>query len=246
MKIIIINDNKRRNYYDSGDIVKNIKTNTNYIVKDVDVINKRIVCTDGTTLDLTTDIKPTNDTLANAKVIDKRENSDVFEIKVKYFDENMPELNKISIGDWVDVRVASISKIDNTETAIKTALQTRAVTPWFITDKLYYNAGDVLVMRLGVAMQFPKGYEAEIKPRSSTFANYGLLLTNSVGCIDESYCGDNDEWILVYYATRNGEISKYDRVGQFRINEKMPQLQFTKVESLGNADRNGFGSTGIK
>ena len=95
-------------------------------------------------------------------------------------------------------------------------------------------------------MELPSGYEAEIKPRSGTFKQTGLLLTNSVGCIDESYKGNNDEWLAVFYATRDGYISEFDRLLQFRINEKMPKLVFNEVDVLENEDRSGYGSTGVK
>ena len=95
-------------------------------------------------------------------------------------------------------------------------------------------------------MQLPSGYYAEMVPRSSTFKNYGLIMANSVGIMDESYCGDNDIWGFPAYATRDVEIKKNNRICQFRIVEKQPEIEFETVESLGNSDRGGYGSTGIK
>jgi dUTP pyrophosphatase len=169
------------------------------------------------------------------------------DIKIKYFDKNIPRITKIEKGDWIDLRVNKICRCLNDKLQIKTAIKNRNTDSWYDDDELlHYSQGDVLVMRLGVAMELPKRNEAELKPRSSTFADYGLLLTNSVGCIDESYCGNNDEWIAVYYATRDGQISRFDRVCQFRVNDKMPEINFIEVESLENKDRDGFGSTGVK
>ena len=93
-------------------------------------------------------------------------------------------------------------------------------------------------------MELPEGYEALVAPRSSTFKNYGILLANSLGIIDESYKGDNDEWKFLAYATRDTHVEKNDRICQFRIIEHQPKIKLTKVESLGNADRGGIGSTG--
>lgn len=169
-------------------------------------------------------------------------------MKIKYFNPNMPKIEAIEKGDWLDLRVNNIYVCPNTKEYIKDAIKNRWTTSWISVDdknKLFYQKGDVLIMRLGIAMQLPRGHEAEVKPRSSTFAEYGLLLTNSVGCIDESYSGNNDEWLAVFYATRDGEISQFDRVVQFRTNKKMSPIQFIEVETLGNKDRNGFGSTGI-
>ena len=97
-----------------------------------------------------------------------------------------------------------------------------------------------------VAMQLPNGYEAHVVPRSSTFKTYGIIQTNSKGIIDESYCGDNDEWKMPVYATRNTVINFNERICQFRIVKKMPKLNIIKVDNLDNDDRGGFGSTGIK
>ena len=97
---------------------------------------------------------------------------------------------------------------------------------------------------LGISIELPEGYEAHIAPRSSTFKNWGIIQTNSVGVIDNSYCGDNDIWMMPVYATRFTKIKKNDRICQFRIVEKQPHLEFETVDHLGNEDRGGFGSTG--
>lgn len=100
---------------------------------------------------------------------------------------------------------------------------------------------------LGVAMELPEGYEAHVYPRSSTFKRHHVLLTNSVGIIDEDYKGDNDEWrFLAYNPTdEKVEIKKNDRIAQFRIFEHQPEVRLVTVNRLGNADRGGIGSTGV-
>lgn len=107
-----------------------------------------------------------------------------------------------------------------------------------------YHAGDIVKVKFGVAMELPEGYEGYIVPRSSTFKNYGLLLTNSHGVIDEAYAGDTDEWMGMFLATRDGSISVGDRPAQFRIQEKMPEVNFIEVDKLGNQDRGGYGTSG--
>ena len=141
------------------------------------------------------------------------------EIKVKYFNQLIDPINKIEKGDWIDLR----SSIECT-----------------------LKAGEFKLIPLGVAMQLPSGFEANFTPRSSTFKNYGVLQTNHFSVIDESYCGDNDQWYFPAYATRDTIINKNDRICQFRINKKQPQISFEEVEFLGNNDRKGFGSTGIQ
>lgn len=102
------------------------------------------------------------------------------------------------------------------------------------------------LISLGVSMKLPEGYEAHIVPRSSTFKNWGVIQTNHMGVIDESYCGDEDVWKFPAYATRHTVIHKNDRICQFRIMKKQPEITFEVADKLENVGRGGFGSTGIK
>ena len=107
-----------------------------------------------------------------------------------------------------------------------------------------FKAGEFKLVNLGISVKLPEGYEAHIAPRSSTFKNYGLLQVNSVGVVDNTYCGDEDVWRWPVYATRDCVIHVNDRICQFRIQKHQPQIIFEEVESLGNEDRGGIGSTG--
>lgn len=140
------------------------------------------------------------------------------EIKIKYI-RNIKTIEIFSQGDWIDLRAG---------------------------QDVSLNAGDEAVIPLGVAMELPLGYEAIIAPRSSTFKKWGILQTNSIGIIDESYCGDNDEWCMPVVPIRPTKIHKNDRICQFRIIRHQPLLALTEVDTLGNPDRQGFGSTGEK
>ncbi|EHL16054.1 dUTP diphosphatase [Peptoanaerobacter stomatis] len=100
------------------------------------------------------------------------------------------------------------------------------------------------LINLGFALELPIGYEAYVLPRSSTFKNFGIIQTNSMGIIDNSYCGDEDYWRLPVLAIRDTKINKGDRICQFRIMEKMKDIEIEIVEHLGNKNRGGFGSTG--
>lgn len=155
------------------------------------------------------------------------------DIKVKYHDEEMPELEVIDGGDWVDVRAKSV-KVNGVEREFK---EGKPIT---------YSAGDVVMVDLGISIELPEGHEAILAPRSSTFKNFGLIQTNGFGVIDESYCGDDDVWKQMFYALRPGKINRFDRVGQFKVQEKMKDIKFKKVKKLGNKNRGGFGSTGVK
>ena len=108
------------------------------------------------------------------------------------------------------------------------------------------KTGDFRLIPLGIAMALPEGYEAHIAPRSSTFRNYGIIQTNSVGVVDETYCGDEDERKLLVYATRDCRIEINDRVAQFRIMKHQPEIEFEECMKLSRESRGGFGSTGSK
>ncbi len=140
------------------------------------------------------------------------------QIKIKYFTDQIDKLTIITQGDWIDLRSA---------------------------ETIALKAGDFKLIPLGVAMQLPAGYEAHIVPRSSSFKNWGILQTNSIGIIDNSYCGDNDQWLMPVYATRDTIINQNDRICQFRIVANQPSIEFTEVDSLDSQGRGGFGSTGV-
>ena len=141
-------------------------------------------------------------------------------IKIKYFADDIEPLTYIDgKSDWIDLRAAQDMTI---------------------------AAGTYVAIPLGIGMKLPVGYEAHVVPRSSTFKNFGLLQTNSMGVIDETYCGDNDQWHFPAYATRDTVIHKNDRICQFRIMEHQPTIEFTPVEHLADESRGGFGSSGIR
>ncbi|MBR6649026.1 MAG: dUTP diphosphatase [Bacteroidaceae bacterium] len=138
-------------------------------------------------------------------------------VLIKYHDETLDKIEKIAQGDWIDLRAAETVEL---------------------------KAGEFKIISLGVSMKLPEGYEAHVVPRSSTYKKWGILQTNHMGVIDNSYSGDNDIWGMPVIAMRDTLINKNDRICQFRIVEKMDELQFEEVEHLGGKDRGGFGSTG--
>ena len=139
-------------------------------------------------------------------------------IQIKYFTDEIEKLTYIDgKSDWIDLRAAK---------------------------EMELKAGQYAMIPLGVAMKLPEGYEAHIVPRSSTYKNYGLIQTNHMGVVDESYCGDNDQWHMPVYALRDTVIHVNDRICQFRIMEHQPKIVFEEVEVFNAPDRGGFGSTG--
>lgn len=139
------------------------------------------------------------------------------QIKVKYFDKEIEKISKIAIGDWIDLRAAKTIEM---------------------------KQFDYQLIPLGIGMKLPEGYEANVVPRSSTFKNFGILQTNSYAVIDESYCGNEDQWFFPALAMRDTVIQKGDRICQFRINKKMESVEILEVEQLDEKSRGGLGSTG--
>lgn len=137
-------------------------------------------------------------------------------IKIKYI-RDIQKIERFNCGDWIDLRAG---------------------------ETVSMKAGEYRMIPLGVAMELPQGYEALVAPRSSTFKKYGLLLANSIGIIDETYKGDNDEWNFLAYAMQDTVIYKNERICQFRIIQHQPLIHLQEVETLGNPDRGGIGSTG--
>ena len=138
-------------------------------------------------------------------------------IQIKYFTNDIDKITKIDKGDWIDLRAA---------------------------ETVEMKQGDFKLIPLGVAMKLPEGYEAHVVPRSSTYKNFGIIQTNHQAVIDESYCGDNDQWFYPAYALRDTVINKNDRICQFRIMKKMESVGFIEVDELKDKDRGGIGSTG--
>lgn len=148
-------------------------------------------------------------------------------IRIKYFEE-ATKLKKIEKGNWIDV---------------------------YANKDVFVKVGERAMIPLGFALELPQGWEAHLAPRSSTFKTWGIIQTNSVGVVDDTYIGDNDQWHMPVYClqgkhtgdgTEGTWIKKGDKIGQFRIMEVMPKIEFEEVESFGNRDRGGFGSTGVK
>lgn len=142
------------------------------------------------------------------------------QIKIIYHNQNIDKIVNIeNKSDWYDLRAA---------------------------ETVEMKAGDYKLISLGVSMKLPEGYEAHVVPRSSTFKNFGVLQTNSFGVIDNSYSGTNDIWRFPALAMRDTVIHEGDRICQFRIMKKQPQIEFVEVNELDEMDRGGIGSTGTR
>lgn len=160
------------------------------------------------------------DEIETFKKITSKESSKQ-EIYIKYHNPELIYLQKIGgdKSDWIDLRAA---------------------------EEVSLKKGEIRRISLGISMQLPENYEAHVLPRSSTPEKFGIIMAHSQGIIDNSYCGDNDIWSFLALAIRDTTIYVNDRIAQFRIYQKQPDISFVPVCNLGNPDRGGFGSTGTK
>ena len=139
-------------------------------------------------------------------------------IKIKYHVKELEKLRYIDgKSDWIDLRVA---------------------------EEVKMKAGEFRLISMGISVELPKGYEMWILPRSSAFKYFGVIQTNAMGVVDESFCGDNDIIHMPILAMRDTEMHINDRIGQFRIAKHQAEIHFVEVEHLNHADRGGFGTTG--
>lgn len=144
-------------------------------------------------------------------------------IKIKYLTDKIDHIEQIAQGDWIDLRAAETVEL---------------------------KKGEFYQIPLGIAMELPEGFEAWLTSRSSMCKKFGIFHCDDLGIIDNSYCGDNDQWFLPVIAVRDTKIEVNTRICQFRIHKTMREeygeIEFDEVETLGNPDRGGLGSTGNK
>ena len=140
-------------------------------------------------------------------------------IQIKYHNKNIPKIKKIEQGDLIDLYAAETVDI---------------------------KAGDFKLISLGISLKLPWGYKTQVYPRRSTYKKRGITMPNSVGQIDNSYCGDGDVWMFPAKAERDTIIHEGDRICQFELVPVMQGIEIEEVETLGNTNRGGFGSTGVR
>lgn len=175
-------------------------------------------------------------------------------IKIKRLNKEIELPETIKKGDWIDLRASESIVFNAPQAGVLKRHKVKGV------EEAHRDVTfDSCLIPLGIAVQLPKGFEALILPRSSTYNKYGIILGNMQGVIDNTYCGENDEWKFNAIAFRDTVISKRHRIAQFRIQlsqkasiwQKIKWLlssgvKIIEVDNLGNPDRGGLGSTGIE
>lgn len=175
-------------------------------------------------------------------------------IKVKRVDKSIILPEVLKKGDWIDLRSSETITFNAPQAGTLKRHKVNGV------EESHRDVNfDYCLIPLGIAVQLPKGFEAVVLPRSSTYKNFGVIMTNSQGVIDNSYCGDNDEWKFPAVSFRDSVIRKGERIAQFRIQlsqkatiwQKIKWMlssgvKIIEVKQLYNPNRNGIGSTGVE
>ena len=149
------------------------------------------------------------------------------EILVKYHHPDLTRLVNYDKGDWIDLRAA---------------------------EDVDLKAGEFSLISLGISIKIPEQYEMWLAPRSSTFKKFGIIQTNGIGIIDNSYCGNDDIIKMPALAMRDTHIPFNERIAQFRFVPRMKYsskifvfgVKFQEVDDLGTENRGGFGSSDVK
>ena len=175
-------------------------------------------------------------------------------IEVKRINKNLKLPEIIAKGDWIDLRASETVTLKAPQAGTRKKRKVNGVEESY-RDVVF----DEKLIGLGVAMKLPKGLEAVVLSRSGTFNNFGIILANGEGVIDQPYCGDKDEWKYKAIAFRDTTINEGDRICQFRVQlsqkatfwQKLrwffsSKIEIVEVESLGEANRGGFSTTGVK
>jgi dUTP pyrophosphatase len=174
-------------------------------------------------------------------------------IKVKVW-EGCKYPRFIDKGEWVDLSLREAVKLD----APQAAARHSRTNEYGVVSRVRNVECKVHYLPLGVAVELPEGFEAILAPRSSTAKKFGIICANSFGIIDNSYCGNEDEWKLATIPIRETVIEAGSRICQFRIQlsqkatvwQKIKWLFSSKIElvyvnNLEGNNRSGFGSTGV-
>ena len=115
-----------------------------------------------------------------------------------------------------------------------------------LTDSITLKPLERALVKTGIFLEIPVGYEAQVRPRSGLALKNGVTVLNSPGTIDADYRGEVGV-ILINLSNENFLINNGERIAQL-VFAKVEQAQWTEVEILSDTARGegGFGSTGVK
>lgn len=112
-------------------------------------------------------------------------------------------------------------------------------------ESTFVPAGDIGVVRTGLAMEIAQGFELQVRPRSGLALKHSISVLNTPGTIDSDYRGEIMV-ILINHGAKDFAINQGDRIAQGVI-APVVQVAFEEVSTLTHTERGdkGFGSSGI-
>ena len=115
----------------------------------------------------------------------------------------------------------------------------------YSTEDYVLKPGQITLVSIGIKIAIPKGYEAQVRPKSGLALNHGISVCNSPGTIDSGYRGEV-RVIVINHGAEEFKIEKGTKIAQMVFN-KIEKAEFEEVENLDNTKRGqgGFGSTGL-
>ena len=115
-----------------------------------------------------------------------------------------------------------------------------------IDNEIIVKRNKFSVVRTGIVIEIPKGYEAQVRPRSGLAANNGISVLNTPGTIDSDYRGEL-KVILINFGDKDFSVTPGMRIAQLVIAPSYrAKINFVKKAlSETKRDKGGFGSTGL-
>lgn len=110
-------------------------------------------------------------------------------------------------------------------------------------EEVSIGTGDRVVVDTGIALEIPRGFEGQVRPRSGMAFKFGITVLNSPGTIDSDYRGPIK--VILYNTGPPYDVKVGDRIAQLVI-QRVPKVKFEPAEELSDTERGdgGLGSTG--
>ena len=142
----------------------------------------------------------------------------------------------------IKIKNTSNNDLPKYETKFSSGLDLKA----FTSDNITLKSNDISLIKTGLFIEIPEGFEAQIRPRSGLALKYGITILNSPGTIDSDYRGEIGV-ILVNLSKNDFVIKNGDRIAQI-VFSKFEKINWVNVNDLSHTNRGGggFGSTGNK
>ena len=154
--------------------------------------------------------------------------------------KDLTETKKSAVSDVLQVRVVG-ELIPEYQSALAAGCDLYAAN----SEEIVVGPRDFCVVPTGIRLEIPRGYEAQVRPRSGLAKEYGIGVLNSPGTIDADYRGEI-KVILFNYGDKPFRIKRRDRIAQL-VFSRVERVKFLRVKRLNRTERQngGLGHTGL-